>query len=186
MTYSQRNALVEGAVGVGATYTYSLTGLYDPDISGVGVQPTPFDQWSAMYNRFRVIRTRVHVEVNSAMTGGDSVMVGCSPGATTALPSQTGAWPSVPNSKFKLLGASYGAGSRAVFDFVVRPAKFLSLTRGQYMNDMDYSCSPLANPTRQLYLNIWAVGSGVTGSANFLTYLVYEVELSEFVGLNRS
>jgi hypothetical protein len=51
------------ATGSWASYTFSLNNLVDPDITGVGSQPTTFDQWMTLYMRFRVLAVHVDLDV---------------------------------------------------------------------------------------------------------------------------
>lgn len=48
--------------GVPASYVFSLNGMYDPDITGLGHQPLGFDQLvGTMYNHYTVIGARARV-----------------------------------------------------------------------------------------------------------------------------
>lgn len=49
------------AIGVATQQTMNLNSLFDPDRTGVGHQPYGYDQISALYNRYRVLKTRVKV-----------------------------------------------------------------------------------------------------------------------------
>ncbi len=40
------------------SYIFRLTGLYDPNQTGVGHQPYYFDQWCTFYDRYRVLNTK--------------------------------------------------------------------------------------------------------------------------------
>jgi len=44
-------------------WQWRLNSLYDPDFTGSGSQPTTFDQWMALYDRYRVIATEVDISV---------------------------------------------------------------------------------------------------------------------------
>lgn len=37
-----------------SSYVFNLNSLYDPDRTGVGHQPMMFDEWSTLYNRYKV------------------------------------------------------------------------------------------------------------------------------------
>lgn len=54
MVYSSDLITLTCTVGAGAYHLMSQNSLYDPDITGSGHQPYGFDQWSAMYNYYRV------------------------------------------------------------------------------------------------------------------------------------
>lgn len=45
-----------------AEYIYSMTGIYDPNITGVGHQPRGHDQWMNIYTTYRVRGFRVRIE----------------------------------------------------------------------------------------------------------------------------
>lgn len=45
------------ASGVATVHTMNLNSCFDPDRTGVGTQPYGWDQYSALYNRYRVLRT---------------------------------------------------------------------------------------------------------------------------------
>jgi len=57
-------------------YDWNLNGLFDPNLTGTGHQPRGFDQLAALYNRYRVFRTRW--EITFSPLGGSSVAaLGC-------------------------------------------------------------------------------------------------------------
>jgi len=47
--------------GVASQYQFSCNGLFDPNITGTGRQPMYFDQLSALYNHYTVLRSRISV-----------------------------------------------------------------------------------------------------------------------------
>jgi len=56
-----------------AGYTFALNGLYDPDISGSGHQPMGFDQFTALYQNYKVLGAKVTakftIDAQSTSTG---------------------------------------------------------------------------------------------------------------------
>lgn len=64
------------ALGV-QDYIFNLNSIYDPDRTGVGHQPLGYDQWSAFYNRYRVIGAKVVVQAcNQANVGTTMSIIG--------------------------------------------------------------------------------------------------------------
>ncbi len=52
----------------GSEYVFRLNSLYDPDLTGTGHQPYGFDQFAALYSRYKV--DRVHIDVLFTTPGG--------------------------------------------------------------------------------------------------------------------
>lgn len=185
MVYNDFKDMTEAVVATGFTQTYSLTGLYDPDITGVGTQPITFDQWSAFFQRFRVTAVRYEVTFQSLLSAAPA-WIGVTARATNALPAKIISWTEQPFTQFKLLGPYVGASGTKILRARMEPWTALGITKSQYMSDMDYTCSPSGNPTRQLYLINWIFGSTIIASARVHTRIFYEVELSEAAPLDRS
>lgn len=75
LVYSEEIAINAGA-GTTGQYVFSMNGMWDPDISGVGHQPRGFDQLLAMYDHFVVIGSKITVTVdNSTNPGGQMLMI---------------------------------------------------------------------------------------------------------------
>lgn len=55
----------QSTAGVGFNQFFNLNSLFDPDRSGIGHQPYGFDQLSNLYSRYRVFRTRWHINAKS-------------------------------------------------------------------------------------------------------------------------
>lgn len=64
-----------GVGATAATYVYAANGLYDPNITGVGHQPTGFDQLMAMYNEYVVLGATIKV-VFSNLDNANPAVVG--------------------------------------------------------------------------------------------------------------
>lgn len=72
VTYSDWITINPGS-GVAGTHIYAANGLYDPDITGVGHQPTGFDQMMILYNEYVVLGSTITVHVRST----DTAVTGC-------------------------------------------------------------------------------------------------------------
>lgn len=46
-----------------SNYQFSVNGLYDPNITGVGSQPMYFDQMAAIYNHYTVIGSKCTIKI---------------------------------------------------------------------------------------------------------------------------
>lgn len=184
MSYFQAPSLTEAAAGAGAYYTFALTNAFDPNFTGAGAQPVSYDQWTQMYSRFRVIKTDVQVTfVNGTSTSGVCTYF-LTP--TGTMPASPDAWPSQRNGDFDMIGANSGGRPLVMKKFSVLPWEGLSLTKAQYMDDMDFSHSATSGPSRPLYVTFTIQGFGAVLSCNIAVRLVYHVELSEPVNLTVS
>lgn len=67
MTYSQNHTLSDGTVGL-ASKIYRGASIYDPDYDAVGHQPLGHDQWANLYQRYRVIGSKITVHYGNRST----------------------------------------------------------------------------------------------------------------------
>lgn len=59
LTYSEYYTINPGAGGAAGVYIFSANGLYDPNITGVGHQPTGFDQLMAIWAEYVVVGSTI-------------------------------------------------------------------------------------------------------------------------------
>lgn len=59
LIYSEYYTVNPGAGGAAGTYIFSANGLYDPNITGVGHQPTGFDQIMAIWGEYVVVGSTI-------------------------------------------------------------------------------------------------------------------------------
>lgn len=60
------------------SYAFSGNGIYDPNISSTGTQPTGYDQWSNFYSQYRVRGSKIKIKVAN-ISGTSSVIIGVVP-----------------------------------------------------------------------------------------------------------
>jgi len=61
-----------------ATYAFSANSCFDPNVTGIGHQPMNFDMWSALYNHYVVVGSKIRVTFNFGTTAqADGFVCGC-------------------------------------------------------------------------------------------------------------
>lgn len=181
LNYVHKGALTEGAAGAGTYYQFRINDIYDPDFSGVGLSAMGYSSWNTFYTRYKVLKTRVRVEMVN--NNGNAGVVGCFPhagsGSFTSNPTY---WATQPFARSKLIEgyANGGPNSKAIFDFRVDHAKVFGVTKSQYFNDQDYGSSFGSSPARATYLTCFMQGYGGTGGVAYLRVILsFDVELSQ-------
>lgn len=76
--YSDRVGLQTTTGGLAiAPVVFSLNGLFDPDVSGAGHQPRGFDQWMALFKRFKVFKVDVELRFDTTVDATNYKKCGC-------------------------------------------------------------------------------------------------------------
>lgn len=180
LVYTVKTNLTEAAAGAGTYYQFRINDIYDPDYTGVGLSAMGYTTWSNFYSRYKVLRTRVYVEILS--NTGQATMSGCFPQAGNTFTSNPIYWPCQPFAKFKTIEGYQNGGpnSKAVFNFVVDHSKIFGVTKQQYLVDQDYGASFGSSPVRSTYLTCFIQGYGGAVSATYLRVIFsFDVELSQ-------
>lgn len=175
MTYADRRNLTETAVSAGVWMTYSLNGPWDPYITGAGVQPLFFGTWMGVYQRYRVLRTRVEATFSNTLAGSTSV--GVVPSYNNTMLTTSAAWLVQPNGSTKILGSVAGNQAVQKIDRVYTPSAVLGVSKATYASDMDFTGSQTSNPTRQAFLLFWSLGTSTASIVDVILRITYEVEL---------
>jgi len=173
LAYAQMFVLTEPTLGTGAIYTFSLTGPYDPNITGVGLQPAGFDPMMLTYQNYRVLGTRV--QISFANTLNTTAVVGCQPSNSNALPSTLASWLIDPNGFSMTLGGIGGGKGMRVFDKTYDMPNLFHVSKASYLADLDYSGSAIANPVRQMYLMLWIRGISVASVVDMVVKISYRI-----------
>lgn len=185
MVYHTLGSLTEAAVNTGAYYTFALTDLYDPDKTGAGLQPVGYDQWAQMYSRFKVMSVELEFQFVNR-NSSDEVLVGWFVHNSLAPTSSVQAWPAQRYAARKFLQAKTGGVSTATMAVSIPIWDVMSVTRQQYVDELDFSQVSGAGPTKTAYISAFAQGLGTVGSVRFDVKIKYAVELSDPVSLGMS
>lgn len=132
---------------------YSCNGIYDPDITGIGHQPSGFDQLMLMYDHFVVIGAKLIVTFVNQDTS-DSIICGidvrdsinAEPDVRIIIESGT--------AKYINLSERSSGQNQTTMTYKVNPAKFLG--RSNPLSDPQLKGSSGGNPTEQCYFHIFA------------------------------
>lgn len=66
MRYSTQ-IVVGSSLGAKAEYAFHCNSIFDPDVTGIGHQPLGHDEWANLYDKYRVVRSKITVQsVNSS------------------------------------------------------------------------------------------------------------------------
>jgi len=161
-------------------YIYSCNGIYDPNITGAGHQPSGFDQLMTMYDHFVVIGAKaivtfVNNDTSDAMIVGIDIRdsVNAEPDSRVIIESGT--------AKYANISERASGANQITLEYKVNPSRFLG--RSKPLSDPQLKGSATANPTEQCYFHIFAgnlddqgtLGTSVT--ANII--IEYQVILIE-------
>jgi len=187
LPWSWSSNLAEAVAGSGAVYSFAVNNAYDPNFTGVGAQPLGFDQYAALFSRYRVLRVRYEFTVGTR-TASTCFRVGVVPSASSTLTSDVNAW-IIQNSatKYKWIG-NVASGTPVVkIAGTIDMPNILGVTRTQFETDMDFSGITSAGPTRTCYLHAFIVGnSGVVASCDYTVALWMDVQFQSPVTLGLS
>lgn len=157
--YASPFSLNGGAAGAAATYQFSLSSLFDPDLSGVGEQPTPFDQYAAIYEAYRVFEVSFKV----VMFSGDATIAQLagyivSDSATTS----TDVDRYIRNGQCEWLpmGPKGSSSDTITLKGTCDIARAHGVSRKKLMTDDIYSAEFTASPPEQIFLTIFVASPG--------------------------
>lgn len=151
--YSDYNVTLNpGAVGAPASYVFTLSGLYDPDITSVGHQPLGFDQVISMYDHYTVIyakATTYFSNTDSAYTQICAMQLRDSSTTTTDIDNV------LENSGavYTVVAPFGSGGSVKPLTIACSPSKFFNRS---VMASTTYQGNASSNPTDQVYLHLIA------------------------------
>lgn len=149
LRYQETISLNPDITGV-ASHVYSLNGIYDPNISGVGHQPRGFDQIMPMFDHYVVVGCRVTLEFAPVSSAVYPQIVGGNVNDDTSLLLLNDYLEST-KVKSRQLSNTSGYPTRIVMN--VNPNRFLG--RSHPLSDSQLKGSSASNPAEQAYLHIF-------------------------------
>jgi len=189
LNYTDMQTLSGAAASNVSRQVYRLNSLFDPDATGAGAQPSGFDQYAAIYNRYTVFKVDVEAHfsaINSTtLTGTYSAgFFGANndPSTTTSLVN------ALSRSDKMSIAAASGGG---LTTRVLKQTYYLPALAGKpyKVGDSSYSAVTTASPGNDLWLHVWAGGAtdiATPDGAYLLLRLRFYCIFSEPRSLNES
>lgn len=174
--YAQTVTFTSGVAGImGSQNVWALTGMYDPDITGVGHQPYGFDQMTPLY--FRYLVEKVDVELLFNTLGGTTdaccamVLRGSAGFTLTGMTVDNAT--EDPMIATKTLSPYGNSRSVAMRMNGLKPYILLGISKRQFEDNTDqYAGTSTTNPTVAPYLQasigIYNGTAGVTVSCQVI------------------
>jgi len=157
LNYYERNFAIDPvAVGVAASYVFSATGLFDPNITSTGHQPNGFDQMMGLYEHYTVISSKITVRgyntdaslfQNFGVYANHTATV--EPDPTVIIENGMGS--------FGMLAPSGQDKSSISLTQQVSASRFLSIPR--LLSEKDASGTATTNPAEQVFWIIWGAAN---------------------------
>ena len=162
------------------TYTFRSNSVFDPDWTSVsGHQPTRFDQLSALYQRYEVLKSKIRVQFTTGDVAPTSTTVALGPWhvgvvcSSAATPAGTGTDPGYT------LAESPRADHGALCGQMVKTCKTYwdRSLNGVVKHDDSLTANVTANPASEGYYILWAFNEGNVAATSVLAHVRIEYEV---------
>ncbi len=159
------------------TYVFRGNSCFDPDFTGIGHQPTYYDQLALIYSRYRVFSSAISASVvnGSASAVGTLCVL---PSTNVLAPPNVYEAMQLPYAR-KTREVPVGGGRETAVSHSITTAKILGLKNREIM-DTDYSAAVGNNPLSQWY---WNCVASANGNVNLVCQFTihYDVEFYDRV-----
>lgn len=186
LRYAQRVTLTMTS-GALQDNVFAGNGLYDPDITGSGHQPTGFDQLMALYTRYCVIKSKCTVKLSCVGTTAPTqnawaVLVPETNVSTAASIEEALAMPFAKSLDFNI---NY-VGSELTQELTT--SKFMGIVQRNLDDEDVYQGTSGANPSRLWYWSVYCMPVDASSSMTLyaLVELTYTAIFSMTADLNTS
>lgn len=156
-----------------AQYTFRGNSVYDPDETGIGHQPMYYDQYAAVYQRYKVTQSSCKITIANYNATAAVVAVLLPSSEVVTITSYSIAMEQPYAKRTELIPISTRAGVKTTIKSVMSTRKILGLTNAQLQSE-DYSALTGASPTSLWYWNLSFFNDNAVG-VHFLVDLEYSV-----------
>ncbi len=171
----------------GAQQTMNINSIFDPNRTGVGHQPLYFDQYSALYNRYRVLNTRWKITFGNT-TGTYNVVVLPLNGLLVASVAGQTTYETAceqPRAVYKIVPGN--GGYPVTISGAISLSALNGCTKTEYLGDDRFEAQISASPTEIMTLNIGLYNpTTATVIINFTVELFFEVDLHDVISISGS
>lgn len=151
---------------------YRINGAFDPDISVGGHQPMGFDQYTAFFERFTVLSSRITIDVYPTSSVPTVVGIGAIPDITTSYTNFT-QWIESGTATYKILPADLSVPVR-----LTRTSRVAALfDKVDVLDDPNFSGSVNADPATQggFFVFVQDLNSTSTCTIQFALCIEYDI-----------
>ncbi len=172
------------ATTVGNSQIMRLNSIFDPNNAVGGHQPYGYDQLAALYNRYRVLKTRWKITFGNQAGSYDLVVVpingALATAITTSLSFETAC--EVPYAQQRVQGG--GGAPTVIVNGKIDLNKLGGVKLSEYLDDDRFEAQIGANPAEVINLVIGTYNpTASTVVATFTVELWYEVDLHDPISL---
>lgn len=173
--------LFNTAISDTVTQVYRGNSIHDPDFTGIGHQPLGHDEWATLYNRYRVISSKITIHWMNVATPAQEQTYVCVPMNGSGTPLFGDACETVGS---KLGAITEGKGTMTM----VNECSSLAIKGDRRLvNDKDLEALFGANPNTQWFWVVQAKSPGTTAvDSRALIKIEYLVELFDRKSLVQS
>lgn len=184
MTFKYAESITSSiATTLGTNLVYRLNSIFDPTSAVGGTQPYGYDQMAALYNRYRVLKTRWIVTFNASSAGYNAYVIP-SNGALNAPSADLTSFTSCIMTPFDKYQRYALNGEPPIFKGSMDLNVLGGVTREEYLADDRFEAQIGANPSEVISLNIGIQNpSAGTISIPFMVELFYETDLHDPISL---
>lgn len=179
LIYMDRGRTVNpGAGGLAASYVFSANGIWDPNITGVGHQPTGFDQFMSFYDHYCVVSSKIYVHFKNFDNTLDQ-MVGIYVSDRASVESDYRNIIENGMGTYSIVGNVNDTNNAMELAQAVSIARFLG--RPNVLDEDNLQGSGGTNPADQAYFHVWAAPTiaADSGSVEINVRVEYVVEFKE-------
>jgi len=154
-------------------WQFRLNSLYDPDFTGTGSQPTTFDQWMALYDRYRVLGVDVDLTVKNLTNSVQDLVAAAAPSVDSA---PTFTYAGICGMRGAILGKYLPAtcGISKLHKTILMKDVF-GVDEEAMMSELNYSGTASTSAPSVAYLSVGAHTSGATDPVSISGFLRFAV-----------
>lgn len=176
--YTSKGSINPPTLGAPAFAQYRLTSIFDPDLTGIGIQPIPYDQMAQLFERYLVYEAEYKVVMQNTSSTTDCIawVTTCDDPATTT---DGDRWIQQGQSEWMYVGARGTKNDQVEFHGTVYMPKAQGVSEQRYFSDDTFSAAFGSNPSDGTVLSVCAMdsSSGDPGALNFFIEIRYKTYL---------
>jgi hypothetical protein len=158
------------ASGTEVNHVFIANSCFDPDSTGVGSQPAYYDQWMALYGRYRVVKAYVEARVTAASSSHVAcTMAPSNVSGSSYIYDDVAAWRNSVNAFYAQ------GGPPATLRIEVKPNSVWGVSKAAMLAEDDFRAGASATPNRAAYVTIACKTHGISDVVSVVGRIVMSV-----------